>query len=471
MLTTKECYQARISKDPRFDGLFFILVKTTKIFCRNVCTVRPPLEHNVSYAQTAQEALEQGYRPCLRCRPDSAPNSPAWQGTNTTVKRAIHLLNTRLDASIEDISSALGITSRYLHKLFSKHLQVSPKRYRIYQQVLSAKSLLEQSSLPIEAVAQAVGFSSSRQLQTHLKRYLRLTPSALRKTSKQQALKQASVDVLSQNVSLTLSYRPPYDWPRVRDFLALRQIHGNENVKSNSVEKVLNIEEHDVAIHIQHRPDKHAFVLSFNAQYSRYSLQIVNITKRLLDLSACPSTIANALSQSGLPAEKQISGLRIPGVASEFEAICRAILGQQVSVVAAINKLNQFYSYFSELYQQQCFPSPSQVCQDSLEFLNMPRLRRASLLNVATYYAQLDPNQAINIQQRSAELLAIKGIGPWTLSYVKLRGLGLSDEFLDGDLVVKQQLSKLATQGIIIDTQAAAPWRSYLSLQLWGMSE
>lgn len=466
MLSPHECEQARLSRDPRFDGLFFILVRTTKIFCRNTCKVRMPLEKNVSYAASAQQALAQGFRPCLRCRPDSAPNSCAWQGTHTTVNRAMKLLSQRSGDKIEAIAERLGISSRYLHKLFSQHLQMSPKRYRLYQQVLMAKNLLQQTSLSVESVAQSVGFSSARQLQHHVKEQLHLSPSQIRGPLVSKANKKEGeqhINAKDSAVEVFLSYRPPYDWPQVRDFFARREIAGNEKVSDNTFCKTLSIDDTEVPVSVIHKPQQYGFTLVFKAIHSVHTLSIMSIIQRMLDLEADPQTIDTALAAAGLNDSQRVSGLRVPGVASAFEAVCRAILGQQVSVAAAVNKVNQLYSHFAE-HKNSAFPSAHLVANSDLMFLKMPAKRRQTLIDVAAYFASLGPNTRFS----NEALIAIKGIGPWTVSYVDLRANGNTDIWLDSDLIIKQQMAKLRENQQLIQADLAAPWRSYLTLNLWS---
>jgi AraC family transcriptional regulator of adaptative response / DNA-3-methyladenine glycosylase II len=505
MLTPHMCEQARLSRDPRFDGLFFILVKTTKIFCRNICKVRMPLEKNVEYSASAQQALNQGYRPCLKCRPDSAPNSCAWQGVNTTVNRAVKMLTQRLDANIESIAASLGISPRYLNKLFQENMQISAKRYRIYQQVLMAKQLLQQTQLSVEKVAESVGFASARQLQQHIKTYLRLTPSQLRKDAKKNLFTQGTKGSvkpmqLSENVTILLAYRPPYNWHQVRDFFVKRQIQGNELVYENGLTKILSIAPKQngndsppncvsVKVDITHVPAQNGFHLSFNAAYSLHTLAIISIVRRMLDLDASPQLIERALKRAGLPNSDLVAGLRIPGVASEFEAGCRAVLGQQVSVAAAVNKVNQLHAYFAQYNKADNleigFPFPNEIANNDLLFLKVPKARRQTLIELAKFYNRRElPQQvqearcenmsanfdAIDALKSPAALIDIKGIGPWTVNYIALRAIGESDIWLNTDLVIKKQVAKQSEKGHTIKSQLAAPWRSYLTLNLWCLA-
>lgn len=180
------CSKARHSRDARFDGKFFTAVRTTKIYCRPICPATTPREENVTYFATAIEAANAGYRPCLRCRPDSAPNSPAWKGVDTTLERAIKLIHEGAlqTGDLEMLSQRLGISSRYLRQLFQKHMGIAPKTYALYQQCLFAKQLLHNSQLPITDIALASGFNSVRRFNDCFKKQLKLTPTQIRKAKK-----------------------------------------------------------------------------------------------------------------------------------------------------------------------------------------------------------------------------------------------------------------------------------------------
>ena len=209
----KNVYQkARLSRDPRFDGKFFIAVKTTGIYCRTICPVPLPKEENVEYFPTALSAARAGYRPCLRCRPDSAPGSPAWQGVGSTIARAIKLINQGYlqHASIPELADQLGVSDRHLRNLFTTHIGVSPKSYALYQQCLFAKKLLHQTSLSVTDVALASGFESIRRFNDCFKEQLKLTPTQLRRHP----------NTIPQPIELELYYRPPFNWLKMIHFLS-----------------------------------------------------------------------------------------------------------------------------------------------------------------------------------------------------------------------------------------------------------
>ena len=213
-IDTQVCSRARLARDSRYDGRFFIAVKTTGIFCRPVCPVKPPKEQNVSYYANAQGALAAGFRPCLRCRPDSAPGSYAWLGSETTLRRALRLIDEgALDShGLPQLAERLGVSDRYVRKLFAEHLGVSPKEYAQMNRLMFAKKLLHETRLPIQDIAYAAGFNRIRSFNTAFKKSMRLAPGAVRKTE------TLPVPAGAGPMKLTLSYRPPFNWDYVLDF-------------------------------------------------------------------------------------------------------------------------------------------------------------------------------------------------------------------------------------------------------------
>jgi AraC family transcriptional regulator of adaptative response / DNA-3-methyladenine glycosylase II len=444
--------QARLTRDPRFDGTFFIAVKTTNIFCRSICPANPPLEKNVEYFQLAQQAMLAGYRPCLRCRPDSAPHSFAWQRVNTTVQRAMRLLRECRELSIEQIAIKLGISARYLRQLFQQHLGLSPKQYQLFDKVLFAKQLLHQSSLTIEHIALASGFASARRLQHNFKKVTGLTPKQIKQGNNQQ----------SQIICLRLAFRPPFNWQHMQAFLALRAIQGVETVSENCYSRTFIIGEDKGWFRVSTVHNKHYLKVEINLPHIEKLTTVLNNIERVFDLSADSKTIQTQLLKSGVPEDKIVIGLRIPGVWDVFEAGCRAILGQQISVKAAINLLSLLTKELGETKGDNVyFVTAKALVNSDLSFLKIPNSRKQTLRLFAQYFLdKIDsPDPSLN------NWLNIKGIGPWTVAYAKLRGQSCPDIWLNTDLIVKKQLAS-----INIDAELAKPWRSYLTFQLWSMA-
>ncbi len=400
------------------------------------------------YYSLAEQAMADGFRPCLRCRPDSAPGSCAWKGVNTTVERALNLIRSDTQQTIQHIASRLGITDRYLRDLFQQHLGLSPKRYQLYQRLLFAKQLLHQTHLSIEQVAQAAGFQSARRLQAHVSKHLKLTPRQIRATPRTPG-----------PLMLTLNFRPPYNWEQVRGFLARRAIADVEQVDDTSYARYVSLGGQRGHFHARFDEQNACFRVELNMSKLDRLSDVIHHIRRILDLDADMSVISAALNDAGIPGRMQVQGLRLPGVWEPFEAGCRAILGQQISVKAAIALLNQLTALCTPSDDPpQGFPSAETVAAVDLSALKMPDARRQTLRAFARYCA------AHHDEIRPEELLNIKGIGPWTVSYIKLRGYSEPDVWLDTDLVIKKHL-----EGATMTPERAAPWRSYLTLQLWSL--
>jgi len=466
MLDAKICQKARLSRDPRFDGKFFTAVKTTKIYCRTICPVSPPKEENVEYYASAVACANAGFRPCLRCRPDSAPNSPAWKGVNATLERAIRLIDegalqqsTYLQkASILKLAERLGISDRYLRQLFDKHLGMSPKAYALYQQCLFAKQLLHQTQLPITQVALASGFSSIRRFNDCFQSQLKLTPSSLRKLGKN-----------SQTViKLTLYYRPPFNWPHMQQLLQARAIKGLEWCDDNSYGRTFTWLGSEGSFTAKHINTKNRFVVSIDIDNLKHLKNIVHNIRRILDLDVDMQAVEKDLQESFIDGFLLNSGIRLPGVWTVFEAGIRAILGQQISVTVARDLVETLVCELgckvgNENSERYLFPSPQAIASSELSFFKMPGSRKQTLRNLAQHFIECEsPNDP-------QVWIKLKGIGPWTVEYAQLRGLSDPDIFLAGDLGVKKAMNKLQHQfKPKFLPKHVSPWRSYLTFQLWS---
>lgn len=446
-----QTYQnARKTRDARFDGTFFVAVKSTGIFCRPICPAPSPMEKNVEYFSMAQLAMNAGYRPCLRCRPDSAPMSCAWKGVDTTVERAISLLAQYPELTLDNISEKLGISDRYLRDLFKRKLGMGPKKFQLYEKLMFAKQLLHQTRLPIEHVAQASGFSSARRLQDNLSNTLGLSPKQIR---------QKGVSKENQ-LLLKLSYRPPYHWQHLRDFLATRAISSVESVTENSYSRTFNLGSSSGWFEATINSAASVFEVKLEINEIANLKPVITQIRRILDLDSDPKVIEEGLVSTMLPSTNILNGIRIPGVWQPFEAGCRAILGQQISVVAAIKLVTKMVNELGSKEEQRFyFPTPEQVSKSDLQFLGMPDKRRQTLRAFARFCAE-NPDQ-----DNLDHWLKIKGIGPWTVAYAKMRGQSNPDIWLDTDLIIKKQIANNS-----IEANAAKPWRSYLTFQLWSMA-
>lgn len=448
-LTNEQCQSARLARDPRFDGHFFIAVKTTGIFCRSICPANLPKEHNVEYFSDKAQALDAGYRPCLRCHPDSAPNSWAWRGVETTFTRATQLIEqgALLTGNIESLSDRLGISSRYLRRLFQTYLGLSPKQYAQNHQLMFAKQLLHNSNLTMTDIAYASGFNSVRRFNDAFKNTLKLTPTQVRKQEKVTCLEN----------TILLSYKGLLDWPHMLNFYRKRAIEGVEEVTDTSYQRVVRLHGSNAWFKAQQQGDK--LQVEFKLEEMAQLRHLINKIRVMFDLEADTNSIEQHINKVA-PGLVTRSGLRIPGVWSAWEAGVRAILGQQVSVKAAIGQLNLLAQTLTgeteSAVSSRHFPSAEQVSEADLDFLRMPQSRKDTLKRFAQFYRD-------NAEADPSEWLELKGIGPWTIDYALLRGLSKPDRFLDGDLIVKKAMVAFPK----LDAKSLSPWGSYATFHCW----
>jgi len=328
------CRRARLARDPRFDGEFFVAVKTTEIYCRPICPARPPAEKNVLYYKHAAEAAEGGFRPCLRCRPESAPNSPAWRGTSTTVQRALDLIQTGAlnSGSLQELADRLGVGERYLRKLFQREVGVSPLAIAHNQRLLFAKKLLLESDLPMTDVAFSAGFGSVRRFNSAVRNGLGFSPGELR--AKRRRSNESCAEI-----SLQLHYRPPYDWAGVINFFGRHALEGVEEVSLDSYQRNILVDGKPGHIHISPITGQNALQLTLRSAEHKQLMPVVTRVRRMFDLDANPAMVHEALSEDPVLAKLigETPGIRSPIQWSIYETGVRAIVGQQVSIQAARN--------------------------------------------------------------------------------------------------------------------------------------
>ncbi|MGO3859698.1 MAG: AlkA N-terminal domain-containing protein [Neisseriaceae bacterium] len=462
MLDLKQCQQARLSRDARFDGQFFIGVLSTGIYCRTICPARQPLEKNVAYFPSAAAAANAGLRPCLRCHPDSAPQSTRWQGATARLQQALALIHQGYlnDHTIAELSAHLGISPRYLNKLCQNHLGVSAQGYALYQKCLFAKQLLHQTQLPISTVAYASGFNDLSHFNHQFKAQLGLTPSALRKQSTAHT---------EPSLTLFLSYRPPYHWTTLHDFLQARLLPPLEWLSPDSYGRTFTWADAHGYFSATHQADKNGFSVQLSLSDLRHLAPVVQNIRRVLDLDA-DTTIIEAHLRQACPSLPLTQGLRLPGVWSLFEAGIRAICGQQVSIKAAHNLVGHIAQQYGPVVQLP--PQLNRATEPHHYFPTAQQLASADFNTLATTHSRKDTLRhfvAFNQTEPRpdpSDWLTLKGIGPWTVDYALMRGASHPNIWLATDLGVKKSLAQLPP----FEPGLAAPWRSYLTFHLWQMT-
>ncbi len=345
-LDSHTCYRALKARDARFDGRFFVAVSSTRIYCRPVCTVKPPRRENCRFYPSAAAAESAGYRPCLRCRPELAPGNASVDATSRLAQAAASMMEDRTldEAGLETVAARLGITDRHLRRAFGAEFGVSPVEFAQTQRLLLAKRLLTDTVLPVTEVAFASGFGSLRRFNALFKQRYRLQPSQLRRHMHGAAAASTAADVLK----FELSFRPPYDWAAVSAFLGARAIAGVEAVEGACYRRTVRVpidgKEHRGWIEVGMSPKKPALRVTVSASLAKALPPVLSRVKSLMDLACHPAEVAQALGALA----KRHPGLRVPGAFDGFEVAVRAILGQQVTVAAARTVAGRFAAAFGE---------------------------------------------------------------------------------------------------------------------------
>jgi len=463
--------QARQARDPRFDGQFFIGVKTTGIYCRPVCPVKVPRPENVLFFPSAAAAGEAGFRPCLRCRPEASPGTPAWAGTSTTVSRGLRLINEgALDnGDVESLSNRLGVTSRHLSRLFRQHLGASPKAVAQTRRLHAAKKLLDETTLPMTEIALAAGYGSVRRFNDHLHSVYGRPPSSIRGKPAEQT---------GSSFRMKLPYRPPYDFDGFVQFLARRATPGVERVSQSRYERGIRIGNEAGKLVVTHQPAQRLLLCDISLPSAKHLMWAIERTRRLFDLNANPLEIHSCLRRDPLLAlqiEKN-PGLRVPGSWDPFEVLVRAIVGQQVSVKGATTVMGKIAREFGEISDGQLmFPTPESLTGLRPDELPMPQARARAIGDAARAVCEGEVDLG---EQDPAVLMAqltrIRGIGPWTAQYVAMRAINDPDAFLQGDLVLKKvaatHFSLENEPALMARAEAWRPWRAYAAMYLWSMA-
>ncbi|MEZ5398270.1 MAG: AlkA N-terminal domain-containing protein [Bryobacteraceae bacterium] len=447
------CYRALAARDARFDGRFFTGVRTTGIFCRPVCPANTPKAANCRFFHSSAAAIAAGFRPCLRCRPEWAPETFDALSTARTVRRALDLIDTgALDqAAAPDLAARLGIGDRHLRRLFRDTLGASPREVATTRRLLFARRLLTSTSLPVSAIAYESGFSSLRRFNEAFRANMNCTPSDLRKGNRPAA---------PPGILLHLPFTPPYDWDGIIAFLAPRAIPGLETVEPHRYHRTFRIGSAQGSVEVR-RPQGAFLPVAVDLPEARGLRDIIRRLSHLFDLNANPELIAQHLG--GLSVTP---GLRVPGAWDSFELAVRAVLGQQVSVKGATTLAARIAAAYGELH---AFPTPETLAEADFAAIGLTAARAATLRGLASAVATggLDFTRPDCLDR----LLTLPGIGPWTAQYIAMRALREPDAFPAGDLGLRKALGsdgKPATEREAEQTaEQWRPWRAYAAFQLW----
>jgi AraC family transcriptional regulator, regulatory protein of adaptative response / DNA-3-methyladenine glycosylase II len=475
------CYRALQSRDARFDGLIFVGVRTTGVYCRPVCPARTPQSKNCRFFASAAAAQEAGFRPCLRCRPETAPEFASWQGTSNSVSRALALINEGAldgeESTVEKLAERLGLGERHLRRLFLQHLGASPVAVAQTRRVLFAKHLIHETRMPMADVAFAAGFSSVRRFNETFRDLFHRPPRALRRRN--------SSSSPTAEVKLRLRYRPPYDWESMLAFLEARAIPGLEIVSGGAYGRAVEIDGRIGSVEVSHTPRHESLSVAIRFPEVSAFPTIVSRVRRLFDLGADIETIDGHLSRDPLlaPLVAERPGLRAPGGWDGFELAVRAILGQQITVIAARRLAQHLVARHGKPVPTpwaihpaltHVFPTAARLARVKSIGLGMPAAREHSLQALAEAVAA-DPNlfrQHGTIDSAIERLRTIRGIGPWTAHYIALRAMREMDAFPSTDIGLLRGMAGIGaccSSSARLEERAESwrPWRAYAAQHLW----
>lgn len=471
-LDWQACSRARLTRDPRFDGKFFIGVLSSGVYCRSICPARTSMESNCRYYLTAASASEAGFRPCLRCRPECSPGTPAWLGTSTTVSRALRLISEGAleKDGVEALAEHLGVGPRHLRRLFLQHLGATPSAVAHTRRLHSAKKLIDETKLPMSYIAQAAGFGCVRRFNDAIYKTYHRTPTQIRRLVRQ------TLHLPENQYCIRLCYRPPYDWNEMLAFLKVRATPGVEVVDAGSYSRTISLHGNRGYFKVSFNPGTQslAVLIQFDDPYPL--LFIIERIRSMFDLDADWQAIATTL-QSDRVLKNRIKaspGLRVPGCWNGFELATRAILGQQITVNAAsvlagriVEKFGQKFAVSDNL--THLFPTASILADARLESVGLPKARAETVRRLASAVrdGKICFEMIVNTEEFLARLRQIPGIGRCTAQYIAMRALRDPDAFPIGDVALLRSMGLESFTELERSSESWRPWRAYAAMYLW----
>jgi len=451
-LDEQTCEQARLNRDARFDGRVFIGITSTGIYCRPICPSPHAKRVHVRFFPSAAAASEAGFRPCLRCRPEVAPGTPAWNGTSTTVSRGLRLIaQGALDeAGVETLAARLGVTSRHLSRLFRRHLGALPTVVAQTRRLHFAKQLISDTNLSMAEVALASGFRSIRRFNDVFREFYGRPPSELRRLGMRSAAAEGEY-------VFRLAFRPPYDWNALLRFLAPRSVPGVEAMDDGVYRRTVSIQAHQGLLEVRPAAGVHALQVHIRFPKPEYLLQIVARARVMFDLAADPEVIGQTLGVDPMLAPLLAShpGLRLPGAWDSLEPVVHSVLRQTFSLRETQSLQAQLAQECGESVRalgagQLCrtFPSALALAGSRLDFL--PRWAADAIRGAAQAVVAVPSNAPPD--ELLVKLRAVKGVGDAVIGYVAMRALNDSDA--------------LPIELADLHTEAWKPWRAYAAMLL-----
>jgi AraC family transcriptional regulator, regulatory protein of adaptative response / DNA-3-methyladenine glycosylase II len=466
--------RARLARDARFDGKFFIGVLTTKIYCRPICRSRTSKESNVRYFPSAAAAAEAGFRPCLRCRPEHSPRAFGWAGTENTVMRALRLINeTGLEGGVEALAEHLGVGGRHLRRLFLRHLGATPLAVAQTRRLQCAKKLVDETTLPMAQIALVSGFGSVRRFNDAIRKVYCRTPTQIRRLAPKCSEPE-------DHYLFHLNFRPPYDWKRVLNFLAARATPGVEVIEGGMYRRSISVNENRGYFEVSLDTDRNGVDVRVQIPDPRLLFFIIERIRAIFDLDADWVTIARTLGSDTIlgPYIKTDPGLRMPGCWNGFEFVARAIVEQQVepSRAAALAERmarNLGGSFGPAVGLTHLFPTPEVLADAELESVGLPRAKAEAIraLARAVCDGRISFEKVVDSAVLLARLREVPGMDRSTAEWAAACAVREPNAFPSADPAIGRALSLRNASEVEDRSKLWRPWRAYAAMYLWTFGE
>ena len=479
------CYRVLLARDRRFDGLFFVAVSTTGIYCRPICPARTPGRDRVTFFTHAAEAEHAGYRACFRCRPEVAPRNQLAVGASGASTDALsRLVASALskieqgclnEQSLEELAASLGVSSRHLRRSIEAQVGVSPVMLAQTRRLALAKQLLHDTTLPMAEIAHASGFASIRRFNALVQSRFGRSPTSLRRAHGESDKRGT--------FTLRLDYRPPFDWAHLLRFLGDRAMFGVERVDGDTYYRTVAHGDRAAEISVTNDAQRSRLLAEVPVELAPLAMQLSTKLRQLFDLDARPDVIEKHLVKHAFlaPMVRRQSGTRVPGAFDPFENAVRTVLGQQVTVRGATTLAKRVVEKFGSQVTVSSrdgsriawiFPSPAVIASASVadvRAIGMPEARAKTLVALAEAIRDgrmhlepgSDPEAAISALEK------IPGIGNFTSHVIAMRALRFADAFPSSDLEVRKSLGSKITRELDAKSAAWRPWRAYAVIHLW----
>ena len=466
------CSRARLSRDARFDGKFFIAVLSTRIYCRPICPARTCNESNVRYYPSAAAAAEAGFRPCFRCRPECSPGTPAWLGTSNTVSRALRLIGESglEDGGVEVLAERLGVGSRHLRRLFLRHLGATPMAVAQTRRLHFAKKLIDETRLPMNQIAIASGFDCVRRFNAGIRKVYHRTPTQIRHLARQKNMQP------EDQYLFRLHYRPPYHWEGMLMFLAARATPGVEVVEAGSYRRSISLNGSDGYFEVSFNAGRDALMVRIEFGDPHSLFFIIERIRKMFDLGADWAAIVQSLRSDPVLAYSVEAdpGLRVPGCWNGFELAVRAVLGQQITVKGATALAGRIVSSFGRPFcgasgLTHLFPPPEVLADAKLGDIGLTGARAETIRSLARAVCggEINFEGVVDSDAFLNRLCEVPGIGRWTAQYVAMRALGEPDAFPSSDLGLLRAMALGTSRDLEQRAETWRPWRAYATMYLW----